>query len=259
MLNAKYLLPLALLSTSVFAADADKPFAAEAEFGAIITSGNSKSTAASGRLDIKQNLTSWRTNYIIGALYNKADVILEDGTTDEGQVTAQRFYMSGRGDYKLNEEYKGLFISGMYEEDEFSDYVYQASIAAGYSDRIFQSDDSSLDYSVGPGYAFYETREYLDENGLLNEAESSSTAILHLSFIFEHRFSENAKFTQLLASDIALKSEGNSRTRSESALTAKINSDFALKASYLVFHNSETKPGTKATDSTMALTIVYSF
>lgn len=247
-------LPLLIAVSSATFADEDAPqFAAEAEFGAILTSGNTDSTALKGKLDIKQELAAWRTNYIIEALYKKDQVdIIENGVErTEDQTTADKLFMSAQGDYKLNEDHRGLFIYSSYENDKFSGYNYQGSIAAGYSDRIFKTDNSLLKYSIGPGYSVYE------EDVIPTESESSF--ILRAALNYSYNFSENTKFTQLISTDHATGSDKNSKTRSETALTAKIKDNFALKTSITVTHNSEVPVDKENTDTQMAVTLVYSF
>ncbi len=254
------LILLSTIATTAMAEDT-QPFSAEAEFGAILTSGNTESTAIKGKLDIEQDLSTWRTNYVVEALYKEDQVeIIDNGvSTKEDQTTAEKYFLSAQGDYKLNEEYRGLFIFGSYEEDKFSGYEYQSTIAGGYSDRLFKTDKSELNYSIGPGYSFYKTEEEVDDNDVLIPSESESSFIVRVDLNFQYDFSENAKFTQSLSTDHATDSEKNSKTRAESALTTKINDDFALKASYTVTHNSEVADDKENTDTQTALTLVYSF
>jgi len=164
------------------------------------------------------------------------------------------------GDYKLNDEHRALFIYGSAEEDKFSGYKYQATVAAGFSDLIFKSDTSLLTYSIGPGYAFYEEEDTLDDQGNVSQpGESFDSMIVRASLDFEHHFSENAKFTQKLSTDYAVDSERNTKSRSETALTAKISTAFALKASITATHNSEVLDDKESTDTKTAVTLVYSF
>ena len=239
----------------------DPPLAVDAEVGALLTSGNTDSTALAAKLNIKQNLTNWRTNYIAEALYKEDDVeqITDGVATEDSQVTAERYFASAQADYKLNEEHRGLFLFGSYEEDKFSGYEYQASIAAGYSDRLFKSPYSYLDYSIGPGMSFSRTVETVDSNGNFVDNETEESAMLRVAIFYQYDFSENAKFTQSLSSDIALESGANTKSKSVSAVTANLNESFALKVSLSVMHNSEAPADLENTDTTTAVTLVYSF
>ena len=261
MKASRYLLPLLCMTTPLAWAEEDK-FSADAEFGAILTSGNTQSTALKGKLDIKQDLTRWRTNFVAEALYKEDEIERTEGgeTIKEDEKTAEKYFLSGQGDYKLNEDYRALFIYASAEQDKFSGYEYQATVAAGYTDQIFKTDKSLLKYSIGPGYAFYESEDVLDTDGtVLTPGESEDSLIIRASINYEHAFSENAKFTQILSTDYATDSDKNTKTRSETALTAKISTDFALKASVTATHNSEAPEDKKSTDTQTAVTLVYSF
>lgn len=83
--------------------------------------------------------------------------------------------------------------------------------------------------------------------------------MVRLAANYQYDFSENAKFTQTLASDVAVESGSNTRTKAVSAITANLNHSLALKASFTVTHNSEVPEGRTSTDSETALTLVYSF
>lgn len=83
--------------------------------------------------------------------------------------------------------------------------------------------------------------------------------MVRLSVNYEYDFSDSAKFTQTFASDLALESGANTRSKAESAVTASLNKSLAMKASYLVTHNSEVPGGRTSTDSQTALTLVYHY
>lgn len=260
----KYLLGLSALalSAAVQADESTKSTSVDAEFGAILTSGNTESTALKGKVDTKQEFEKWRTNYIIEALYKEDQVELEDENGDsykDNQKTAEKYFASAQGDYKLDAEHRGLFIFASYDVDKFSGYDYQATAALGYSDRLYKSDRSLLTYSVGPGYSVAQEEDTQDEEGNFIKGETLESVIVRLAATYKYKFSENAKFTQVISSDYAPDSEKNTKTRSETAITTKINNDFALKASYIITHNSTVPEDKENTDTQTALTLVYSF
>lgn len=254
----------ALVSLLPLAAHAEIPtesLQAEAELGVLVTSGNTDSSAYSARVDIKQDFANWRNNYIAEGLYKEDDIelVVDGATVADTQVTAERYFLSAQTDYKLNEEHRGLFLFASYEEDRFSGYEYQGTLAAGYSDRLFKTPSSHLNYNIGPGYAFNRTDETVDEMGNFVDNETEETAIVRLSAGYQYNFSDNAKFTQALAYDAALESNANSKSKSVSAITANLNDSFAMKASLTVTHNSEVPEARESTDTTTAVTLVYSF
>lgn len=242
-------------------AEKDKPLSVDAELGIISTSGNTEASSLKAKLDVKQDLTRFRNHFVAEAFYKKDQIESEvDGeTVQENQTTAEKYFVSGQTDFKLDSEHKGLFIFGSYEDDRFSGYEYQATVAAGFSDRLFNFENSHLDYSVGPGMSFSKTEEYINDDDVLVESESSETAVIRLSANYLLKLSDNAKFTQSLSSDASLESGKNTKTKAESALTANLTQSFALKASYSITHNTHVPDDKKHADTQVALTFVYSY
>lgn len=252
MKKTSTLLTLALVSAHGVAETADKSLTTDVELGFIATSGNTETTSIKGRVNVKQELEKFRNTYVAEAFYAEDEVTVDiDGEeTTETQTTAEKYFISAQSDFKLDDEFKGIFLFGSYEQDEFSNFEYQATLAVGYSDRLFTRENSHLSYSIGPGVAFNEVRE---------TGESNSIGILRVSGEYFLRLSENAKFTQKISSEIPYESGENRKTKSESALTANITQGLALKASFVVDHNSEVSEGVEKADTQTAVTLVYSF
>lgn len=258
---------VAVLATSALAAQAfaqapEKPWAADAELGLLATSGNTDSTALKAKLNLKHELTRWRNQYVLEALYKEDQLEVEQGgeTWNESQVTAEKYFGSAQADYKLDSQHRALFVFGSYEEDHFSGYDYQASVAVGYSDRLFQGASSFLDYSVGPGMSFSRTDEVRAADGtLVTDNITEESAMVRVSALYQYDFSETAKFTQTFASDIALESGANTKTKAESAVTANIYQALAMKLSFTITHNSEVPEDRVSSDRQTAVTLVYSF
>jgi len=261
-MNRLAMLLLGSLSVAAVAEEVE-PLQAEVELGVIATSGNTETASLTGRANVKQDFTKWKSQYILEGLYKKDELEIEqlDGSTEkESRTTAQKYFLSGQADYKLNAENRGLFFFGSYENDRFSGFEYQSTVAVGYSDRLFETENSHFDYSVGPGVAFAKTEPAFDDDGILiQESETTTTGVVRVAFEYLYRFSENAKFTQTVASDLAVDLEKNSRTRSETALTANISSGLAMKLSYLINQNTHVNPGKKHADTQAAVTLVFSF
>ena len=73
---------------------------------------------------------------------------------------------------------------------------------------------------------------------------------------FAWAISKTSAFTEELVSEI-----GSDATISKSvtALTAKVNSKLAMKTSLTIKNNSKAPENTKATDSEVAMTLVFSY
>ncbi len=246
--------------THATAQPSDQPLAIEAQLGVLLTSGNTDSSSLKAKLDVKQELARWRNRYILEALYKEDDVLVEVGgeTIRESQVSAEKYFASTQADYKLNNENRGFFVFGSYEVDQFSGYEYQAALAAGYSDRLFQTPRAYFDYSIGPGMSFTRTEAIFDNAGnLVSDEVSDESAMLRVSALYEFAFNDNTKFTQTFSSDIALESEANTKTRSESALTATLTESFAMKAALTISHNTEVPEDRVSRDTQTSITLVY--
>ncbi|EWH11585.1 hypothetical protein DS2_03715 [Catenovulum agarivorans DS-2] len=240
-----------LASSNVFA---QTPAEGEFELGIIVTSGNTETTSLKGKVAYKHELENWSNQYQLEALYKKDDLDIDtDGDnvadTKVSETTAQKYFLSGQGDYKLNDEHSALFVFASYEDDKFSGYDYQSTIAAGYSDQLFGNDTSYFKYNIGPGYSFSK----------VDSGEKAETAVLRLAAEYQYKFSANAKFTQKLSTEAALESGKNTKTKSESAISANLMGSLSMKAAYTITHNSEVPATKENTDTTTSITFVYLF
>lgn len=236
----------------VFAQSPLEPFTMETELGLISTTGNTKASSIVTKLDAKQDLKNWRTNYIFDALYKK-DEVLSGELKGSEQTTAQRWYGSLQADYKIDTKHRALFVFGSYGKDRFSGFDYQATIAMGFSDRLFKTSRSHFDYGIGPGVSFnkFEEPEFEEES-------ADKSAIIRLSANYLYQISENAKFTQKFSSNFAVESDENTRSQAETAISANLSSRFALKASLSFVHNTQVPESKVSLDTQTALTLVFS-
>lgn len=229
-----------LTSANALAEDEVKPFSMDGEFGYIATTGNTETTSIKGKLSAHQELTSWSNDYTIEALYKKDEV------SDVEQTTAQKYFMSAQGNYKLENPDHRLFGFASYEDDRFSSYNYQATLAAGWSQKVWEDDKSSFNYSVGPGYSFAETTEGEDQDGL----------IVRGALDYQWKISDTATFKQLLSTEVG---EDNTKSKSETSVSAQVSGALSLKVSLILDHNSDVADDTDNLDTQTAVTLVYSF
>ncbi len=239
------LLVSALLAASAQAADEPKVWTTAAELGAITTSGNTSGTSVTGKIDAKQELTSWSNEYVFSAFF-KEDEKLDANGDAYNEKSAERYFVSGKGGYKLDNDNAKLFVFGSHTKDEFGSYLDYSLVSIGYGDRLYQNDTMTLDVEIGPGYFHGKTALDTTEKG----------AMLRTAANFDWTVSENATFRQTLSID---KGADNTRTASETSLSAKINGRMQMKAAFIVQNDAEVPVGKKATDTQTSLTLVYSF
>ena len=232
-------------ATNVMAADEVKPFTMDGEFGFIATSGNTETTSVKGKLAAHQELERWSNDFVFEVLYKEDEVTLESGE-DESQTTAQKFFLSGQGNYKLENPDHRIFAFASYEDDKFSSFDYQSTIAAGWSQKLWDDERSKFEYSVGPGYSFAE----------LNDGTSENSAIIRGALDYQWKISDTATFKQLLSTEVG---ENNTKSKSETSVSAKLNESLSLKLSLTMDHNSDVADGTENLDTQTAATVVYTF
>jgi putative salt-induced outer membrane protein len=225
---------------NVFADGAVKSFSMDGEFGFIATTGNTETTSIKGKLSAHQELTQWSNDFIVETLYKKDEV------NDVEQTTAQKYFLSGQGNFKLENPDHRLFGFTSYEDDRFSSYNYQATLASGWSQKMWEDDASKFSYSVGPGYSFAQTNEGVDQNEL----------IVRAALDYQWKISDTAIFKQLLSTEVG---SDNTKSKSETSLSAQISGDLSLKVSLILDHNSNVADDIDNLDTQTAVTLVYSF
>jgi len=237
---------LALSFSSVaFAQDDVKPFTMEGELGFISTTGNTETTSISAGITAHQELEKWSNDYALEGLYKKETVDNSDGTEEE-YTSAQKFFGSAQGNYKLENPNNRLFGFASYEEDRLSNFEYQATLAAGWNQKVLQNKRHTLEYSIGPGYSFAETQD----------GEEQNSAIVRASGAYTWKVSDTAKFTQTVSTEVG---SDNTKSRAESALTATISGNLSMKVSFKLDHNSNVSDDIEKLDTETAVTLVYNF
>lgn len=221
---------------------------ASAELGLLFTSGNTETETFKTKLNASRDYENWRLKGVVDYFRSKQ----EDQATGEDRVTGDRFFLSGQANYKFSPESKSsIFVFTSYEEDEFSGYDYQGTLAIGYGARYRYSESLYADYEIGPGYAF--DRPII--GGIVQPEESSGIIRVAGNLVWE--ISESAKLNALASSE---KGKDNTKTRAEVSISANINSSLALKFSISGNHNSFLEDSTKEKlDTQTAVTLVYSF
>ena len=246
-------------TTSAFASEEDqKIWEVTSEVGAIITSGNTETTTLKGGIKVLHNLEFWNNEYKLDGIY-KEDEVENDNGTKEKQRTNEKYAISAQGNYKLNEKHAHLFIYGSHVSDYFGAYRSESVVSAGYGLRLLNKPNMKLNAEIGPGYKYFKypnASTEVDENGnsLAGEYEGEVIALGKLDYSW--KISDNARFTQLVSVEYG---DTNTKTRSETALLAKINGSLQMKVAYNVTNNSDVADDKEATDTETSLTLVYSF
>ena len=246
-MNKQLLATLIALSASsaAFALDEIKPFTMDGELGFISTTGNTKTTSISAGITAHQELEKWSNDYAIEGLYKEETVDNDDGTEEE-YTSAQKFYGSAQGNYKLENPDNRLFGFASYEDDRLSNFDYQATLAAGWNQKVLENQRHTLEYSIGPGYSWAETQD----------GEDQSSAIVRASSAYTWKISDTAKFTQTVSTEVGSE---NTKSRAESALTATISGNLSMRLSFKLDHNTDVEDDVEKLDTETAVSLVYNF
>lgn len=246
ILMRKTLLFAALCSSFAACAEEEsKDFTMDGEFGLIVTTGNTETTSMKGKLSAHHEMESWSNDFVAEALYKEDEVTLDSGEKDS-QTTAQKYFLSGQGNYKLENPDNRIFIFGSYEDDKFSSFDYQSTIAGGWSQKVWGTKTSKLEYSIGPGYSYAKTQD----------DETISGMIIRGAVDYKWMISETATFKQLFSTEVG---SDNTKSKSETSLSAKINGSLAMKLSLTMDHNSDVADDRDNLDTQTAVTLVYTF
>ena len=207
----------------------------ETELGMVVTDGNTETQNISAKVDLNDEQKSWRHNIHAEALNSSAEDVR----------SAEKYNLSGKTSYKFNELDSG-FLVGTYDDDRFSGFDYQFSLAAGYSRRLINNDDQTLDFEIGPGYRINE----------LDNGDSVEEGMLRVGAKYFLALSKTSNFQQSLVSEIG---EEITITKSITSVKAQVNSSLAMKVSLTIKNTSDVPPETEETDTETAVTLVYAF
>jgi putative salt-induced outer membrane protein len=216
-----------------------------AELGILSTSGNTVGTSVTGKIDVRQELPDWSNQYMASAYFKDDETTDIDGQTVK-QRSAERYEVSAKAGYKLGEPNSTLFVLGSHVDDTFGAYEKYSSMSVGHGSRWHESEKTSLDVEIGPGYFRGERSDGQIENGVTVRAAAA----------LRWQVSESSIFSQTVSVE---HSEANTHSNAETALTARINGRMQMKAAFIARSDSNVPLGKKKTDTQTSLTLLYAF
>ncbi len=207
----------------------------EAELGLVNTTGNSDTTSARGKFALAGEDARWTHEHALSALWAE----------ESGETTAERFELATRIGRKFGErQYAGL--AGRYEDDAFSSYDHQATLAFNYGAWLLRDERRKLQLEGGPG-----VRRAKPSDGSGVERD----VLLRGLADYSHQLTDTTRFFNTL---LVESGEDNTFAQNDIGLTVSINASLALKASLQARHNTEVPAGTERTDTVTAVNIVWS-
>lgn len=238
---------LLVLSSNVFAHDepavveVKSPWKSSVEAGIVRTTGNTETQNTSLKGDVIYEDGQWKyTGH--GEAFGASQ---EDAATGVNEVSAERYLLSGKVDYKMSDiDY--VFGLVQLQKDRFSGFEYEHVVSAGYGRKVIKEADMELDVEIGPGVRFFK----------VDGGEADEEALLRLAGKYWWAITDHSKFTQDLTVEIG---EDLTTTTSVTGLQANVNSSLAMKLTFTVKNKDEVPVGTEDTDTETALTLVYTF
>ena len=198
------------------------------------TSGNSESSAANFKGEVRYDQDKW--HHILGAT---AIGTSSAANRDSASVTTAEAYWAGfKSQYDITTALYGFGSLDWYK-DRFSAYDQQRYEAAGIGWRILRGESHFLDIEVGAGA----------KQADLANGESQNEAIGLLRGIYTWKISKNAAFVEKLA---VLSGSSNTFTESVTELKAGIIGNLSMVLGYTYKHNSDV-----ALDTSLAIPRPY--
>ena len=212
-----------------------KGMSGSAEFGMILTSGNSDSSTLNGKFALTNDTAQWLHTASL-------DLVRAES---ENVKTAERFVLNAKSNYKLQDD-QFLFVGLKHDIDKFSGFDYQTSLTAGYGRKLYDTDQYKLSVEIGPGYRISKLKAGGDDN----------EAILHLGATSKYIINKASSLDGALVID-----SGSSQTITALALgyVNSLSDSLALKIGYNLKHSSDVPAGSKKSDSITSVSLIYSF
>jgi len=227
---------LALVSLLVAAAPAQANWSGKGELGGVLARGNTETETLNGKVDMTNEVGRWK--HLAGFSILR--------TVNDGVTSANRWELRGESDYELTDR-SYLFGALRYEDDEFTDYEYQATASVGYGYKFIDKESTKLDGKIGVGYRQSELRA---------TGEAQDDAILRGVLDYSHDLTAT---TKLLNKFLVEAGSENTFLQNVLSLQVSMTDTLALGLSYEIRHNTDVLPGTEKTDQVLTANLVFGF
>lgn len=234
---------LALMSPSAAHAD----WLGKAEAGYVMARGNTETNTANARLDLENEKNRWKHSVSMSGLYGRSNDI----------TNAQRSDFFWRSDFARTERFF-TFGSLRYEEDRFSGFDYQGTLAAGVGYHFKDTEATKFTGTLGVGYRVLRPEELVrDAFGNVVQrikGEQSEDLVGNAGIDYEHKLTANTTLTDKL-----LVEAGSTNTFASNDLAVRVSmtDKLALSVAYTVRHNTKPPAGLEKTDQLTTLNLVY--
>jgi putative salt-induced outer membrane protein len=240
VLKLSFLFPLIFINQSAIADD----WKGNAEAGFISASGNTESETINAGLRFTKDGTTWNHDIAFNAYKASSDNV-DSASNIKAEYTLKRNLTTR----------SNLFASTSYLDDDFDGFTEQVSVSAGYGYKLIDTEPKAWEVGVGVGYR--DTSELTKlANGTEIEGKDLSNATLVFRSDYRHQLTSNTEFVDAFRAEAGSK---NTFIENDLALIVNMNETFALKAGFIIRHNTDPSEGSDDTDTITSLNLVYKF
>lgn len=208
------------------------------DLGFVSTSGNTDVTTFNFGEKLAYTTGRWTLSQMAAAIYGETD----------GSSTAEQYDAGLRADYSLGPHF-AAFAGGTWYRNTFAGLASRFVEGVGLAWKAIQASRDSLRFEGA-----------VTSNQETNLARAENTFGASRAAVgYKHLFGESTAITEMAEWVANLEESKDYRFYSETALTAPISRQIALKASYVVRFDNQPEPGFKDTDRvfTTGLQIVF--
>jgi putative salt-induced outer membrane protein len=231
------LAPASVSSQNAVAVDSG-PLRVTVDLGFVDAAGNSNVTSFNLGERVTWTRGRWAFTQNARALYGETD----------GSSTTESYELGGRAQYDVSPRI-GAFALLQYQRDPFAGVAARWSGGPGVSWNVVRSGRDTL---------IVETA--LTAQNERNTANVTQTFAAQRSAVaFKHLFGLTTAFAQTLEWVANLETTADQRLTSETAMTAPISRQIALRVSYLIRFDNQPEPGFEKTDRILTTGIQVAF
>jgi putative salt-induced outer membrane protein YdiY len=201
-------------------------------------SGNTDRTGAS--LGIKTTRKTEKDRFSLRFLYNYAK--------EEGDVSARNTYGAFKYDYFFTKKTYGL-ISVALLSDEFKDLNLRTVVGPGIGYQVWDMPDKSLGLEAGISYFSEDRKKTEDEHWVTGRLAGNVTLKIFEQIIFTNYLLIYPSFEDL----------GEYQLRNEAAVASALTSDWSLKLTNIIEHDSDPPVDVEENDIYWLLGLAYNF
>jgi putative salt-induced outer membrane protein len=206
-----------------------------AEFGAYITTGNSRNVGVTGSVELKREGIDWRHKLRLQADYQES----------LGVTTRERYLAAYEPNWKFDDR---AYVYGafQYESDRFLgfDDRFSTSVGSGYS--AIRKPGMKLDVELGPAF----------RHTLYTDARVEDNLAARGSVDFDWKVTRGLTLRQNASAYVE---QAHSTVSSKSAVLAKLIGPLSAQLSYTLQYESMPPVGRKTTDTTSRAALVVDF